>query len=692
MKLNILLGIVYMVLGVLSLLFMRMVYKKKTTEGNLLALAVAIASVPLFSYALISWFTNPTLRKICFAFVFISVDFIMLTLCAFAHRMSDYNVPKKVFVILLSLCCVDSALILYNIFDEIMVSYVPVVVQGFEYWKIVGKPLYVAHRIFAYGLVFYFFMIFVHKCTQIAHVYSRRYLEIMFWILLIASLNILAAFSPVTNLFDIAIVFYPLYAVILYYYAFIYRSTMLINKTRAMLPDYIATPILFFDNNDLLVSINENSVMNLPVKKEDEYAITLEEFEHRLGKSVSGRRGAASAATDISISKNLKTYYYHVDYSMLSDKRGRFFGKLFVFHDFTKQNEMYNTLEQLANYDSLTGLHNKHHFQNTLIDIDRSGTLPVSLATCDINGLKAINSIFGESMGDHVIWYVANVFSLSLPREVYTARLEGDETVIVLPGYSEAETICLLQPIIARIENEHSFEFELNVEFGVATKEDNESNTYQLLDLARNSMSCKKMLNRKSVKSSLVESLMKSLSQSDFETEEHCERVKALSRTLGEHVGLSDGELGSLNLLALLHDIGKLAIPSQILNKPTSLTKKEWEIMKQHTIRGFNIANTAEELKDISQYILCHHERWDGKGYPNGIAGEEIPKLSRILTIVDSYDVMTHDRPYHKAMTVKDAISEIQACSGTQFDPELADIFITMVREDSTKSHDQQVS
>ena len=161
------------------------------------------------------------------------------------------------------------------------------------------------------------------------------------------------------------------------------------------------------------------------------------------------------------------------------------------------------------------------------------------------------------------------------------------------------------------------------------------------------------------------------------------ERTKEMAVKLGRALHLSDGELGKLALLAVLHDIGKIAIPQTILLKPGKLTDEEWEVMKSHAEKGFRIASASKELRPIADYILHHHERWDGKGYPGGLEGESIPLLSRIITVVDSHDVMVHDRPYHKAMSEEDAEKELVRCAGTQFDPHIVEVFLEVLKHNT---------
>ncbi|MFP4016218.1 MAG: HD-GYP domain-containing protein, partial [Halanaerobiales bacterium] len=140
-------------------------------------------------------------------------------------------------------------------------------------------------------------------------------------------------------------------------------------------------------------------------------------------------------------------------------------------------------------------------------------------------------------------------------------------------------------------------------------------------------------------------------------------------------MGLVDNELDDLKLLAMLHDIGKVAVDDSILNKPGPLNQQEWQEIMKHSEAGYRIAHASFELSQIANYILCHHERWDGKGYPLGKKGLDIPLLSRIISVIDAYDVMTHDRPYRKAISHQKAIEELLYCAGKQFDPEIVDVF-----------------
>jgi HD-GYP domain-containing protein (c-di-GMP phosphodiesterase class II) len=171
-----------------------------------------------------------------------------------------------------------------------------------------------------------------------------------------------------------------------------------------------------------------------------------------------------------------------------------------------------------------------------------------------------------------------------------------------------------------------------------------------------------------------------------FETEAHSGNMHKFARRLGIRLGLSADELSRLDLVIRLHDIGKINIPAEILGKKGPLTADEWVIMKRHTEIGYRIVQATEEFAHVAQEILSHHEKWDGTGYPQNLKGEEIPYLSRIANVVDSYEVMLNGRPYKKPMSEEEIIAELKRCSGTQFDPNLVEVFLQEISEIDVKT------
>lgn len=188
-----------------------------------------------------------------------------------------------------------------------------------------------------------------------------------------------------------------------------------------------------------------------------------------------------------------------------------------------------------------------------------------------------------------------------------------------------------------------------------------------------------RLFSRKRRRSGLAFSLMRERYEKSIETEQHLNRLAALSRRTGEAMNVSGDLLAQLDLLAALHDIGKVALDDAILEKPGALTPSERRAVETHPEIGYRIVKSSPELAPVAEYILCHHERWDGKGYPRGLSGDQIPLLSRILAVADAYDAMTSDRVYRKALTAEHALDEIQRNNGTQFDPSVVKAFIEAV-------------
>lgn len=351
--------------------------------------------------------------------------------------------------------------------------------------------------------------------------------------------------------------------------------------------------------------------------------------------------------------------------------------------DISDRKEKEARVEYLSYHDVLTGIYNRAYYEEQIKKLDIEQNLPFSVIISDINGLKLTNDSLGHAAGDRILIETTKLFNMHLRKGDILARVGGDEFSLLLPQTNSQEA----QEIVNRIHEAcQSFKVELfevpmkmSVSLGFATKTKIEESFSEISKLAEDYMYRSKLLERESFHSTLLETLRVSLFERSHETEEHTSRMTHLSMKLGSAMGLSKDELNDLSLLSSLHDLGKISIDNSILIKPDKLTDEEWTEMRKHPAIGYRIAMASSELKSIAEYILCHHERWDGAGYPQGLSREEIPLLSRVISIVDAYDAMTNDRAYRKALTREDAIAEIINNSGSQFDPELARLFITLV-------------
>jgi PAS domain S-box/diguanylate cyclase (GGDEF) domain len=330
-------------------------------------------------------------------------------------------------------------------------------------------------------------------------------------------------------------------------------------------------------------------------------------------------------------------------------------------------------LQYLTYYDKLTGIFNRGYYEFILERIDKGGNLPIAIIMGDLNGLKITNDTFGHEEGDKLLRGTAEVLKKVCGSSAIVSRYGGDEFIIVLENMNVKEVEKICREIKRECEKKKVGPIYLNIALGYSIKTNKNQNINEIIKEAEEMMYRNKLLEDRSARNSITSSLRQTLLEKSNETKEHVERMYNLCVKISDILNLSTSETNELYLLAKLHDIGKIGVDDKILNKPGKLTEEEWSIMKTHSEIGYRIASATPDLMHIAYKILTHHERYDGTGYPKGLKGEEIPLLSRILSIVDAFDVMTNERPYKKAMSVEEAIKELRKCSGTQFDPNLVE-------------------
>ena len=333
--------------------------------------------------------------------------------------------------------------------------------------------------------------------------------------------------------------------------------------------------------------------------------------------------------------------------------------------------ESATNLKYLSFHDKLTGLYNRAFFEEELKRLDDERHLPLSIIMGDLNGLKIINDAFGHHEGDKLLVSAARILTNCCRRDEIVARWGGDEFIILLPGCKYETASRILERLNKCSINIEEASIQASISLGMASKTSANIDIKDVIKEAEDNMYRNKLLESRSARSSFITSLEKTLWTRSHETQEHCQRMLEMAQKFGQIVNLNGIERNNLKLIARLHDIGKIAIPNSILNKPGELSEEEWELIKKHPEIGYRIALSSPELAPIAETILYHHERWDGTGYPLGLKGESIPLISRIIALADAYDVMINGRPYKKAMEKTEVWKEIEKCSGTQFDPDL---------------------
>jgi len=344
--------------------------------------------------------------------------------------------------------------------------------------------------------------------------------------------------------------------------------------------------------------------------------------------------------------------------------------------------DRYRAFEEIyymSYFDQLTGLYNRRFLAEEMKRLDSERLLPISMIVADLNGLKLVNDTYGHDVGDKMLSMAANIIKESCRKEDVIARWGGDEFVVLLPRTTEEQVKRICGRIKARCGESYVEEVPVSLALGVAVKDSEGTKLQNYLKTAEDEMYKQKLAESRSNRSAVVNTLLRALAEKSYESEGHVWRMQELAFRIGEKIGLPDSELNRLELLITLHDIGKIKIPEEILTKESPLTDEEWAVIKKHPETGFKIARSTEEFAHVAEEILAHHEHWDGSGYPQGLAGEDIPLLARITTLVDALDVMFNGRQYKKAMDKEEIIAELRRCAGRQFDPQLVDVLVEIL-------------
>jgi diguanylate cyclase (GGDEF)-like protein/PAS domain S-box-containing protein len=355
---------------------------------------------------------------------------------------------------------------------------------------------------------------------------------------------------------------------------------------------------------------------------------------------------------------------------------------LVTLQDISERKQFEEQLKYLSLHDQLTGLYNRAYLEAELDRLKKSREFPITVISMDLDGLKLVNDTLGHGQGDEHLRACANILQDTFRASDIVARVGGDEFVALLSKTDLEAGEKIVNRIYAELESynkKQKSQIPLSLSIGLACAQNASQDLNQVYKQADDFMYRDKLNRDVNARSQIMKALMAALEERDFITSGHAHRLEDLCVRLGRQVNLSSSQLSNLNLLAQVHDLGKVGIPDHILFKPGSLNDQEWEIMQQHPEKGYRIAHSTTDLAGIADLILKHHERWDGKGYPLGLAGDEIPIECRILAIADSFDAMTNDRPYRKAISVEESLEELKQCAGSQFDPELVDIFVHMM-------------
>ncbi|ADI01282.1 MAG TPA: PAS domain S-box protein [Syntrophothermus lipocalidus] len=353
-----------------------------------------------------------------------------------------------------------------------------------------------------------------------------------------------------------------------------------------------------------------------------------------------------------------------------------------VIRDVTEHHKYTKYLQEISLYDNLTKVHNRHAFQQELERIQTlSETFPMGIMVCDVDGLKLVNDVLGHLAGDRLLEVFAQLLKSCFENKAKIFRTGGDEFVAIFPLHDHQDMETRYAELYQAVDlyNSTNPDLPLSISAGVGLCQEPGPAVQDALERADNNMYQAKLRQYKGSHLYLKQTLMHALAERDFLAQGHGDRLQKTLLLLARAVGMPSSRLDDFRLMAYFHDIGKIRVPQHILMKPGPLTPEEKREVAKHCTVGHRIALSAPELVPIAEWILHHHERWDGSGYPLGLKETAIPLESRIFAIADAYDAITNDRPYRKARSSAEAVAELRACAGTQFDPELVNLFISVV-------------
>ncbi|HEX3011849.1 MAG TPA: diguanylate cyclase [Syntrophomonadaceae bacterium] len=372
------------------------------------------------------------------------------------------------------------------------------------------------------------------------------------------------------------------------------------------------------------------------------------------------------------------------------------------------ENQHRRQLTKLANTDFLTGLFNYGYFQEKISEYvkDASYSNPLGLIMLDIDYFKHYNDIHGHQAGDSLISKVGDILNAKVNSDGFVSRYGGDEFVIVLRDTDTKKAMQVAEELSKTISSQHFHgeeyqpEGKITISCGIAICPTHAANAKDLVKYADQALYRAKSLYKNKVELyfsvfdnldveedeaellNSIRTLVSVINAKDRYTYGHSERVTDHALKLAKRIGLPQEDIHLLGYAAFLHDIGKIELDRDLLNKVGPLTDKEWQMIQNHSRWGSDIVKAMKQLQPTAPVILHHHENYNGTGYPAKLKGEEIPILARIIRIADSYDAMISHRPYKKHLDISAALEEIRSNSGVQFDPELASVFMDIIRDE----------
>ncbi|MCQ2105018.1 MAG: diguanylate cyclase [Fibrobacter sp.] len=640
-----------------------MCLKKKNALGKALSGTCFCCAVVDLAYLVSASCDSYFLFSCMSSIYFVSVDIMLLCLVMFVTRFCKLKNTKAArfhaklahFYVL-----VEIILFAINPFFEFVIGYVPRDTEFAKFGYDMHFFFYV-HLVFCYAMVATTVYYLCDRLIRVPLEYKRQYLYALLGLVAIVSINGVFLFLPglsLYNFLDYSILGYSLAAYAFYWSCFQYSTKGMMDLFKTSMFEFLDQGLILFDYSGKLIVCNDMA-KHLWSKIQLDESLQMQDFMKQCNIDVAP--GIETSVMQCYVENDGENKPLRCEFRTLKNKRDRILGRLFMF-----SNAMLVT-------DPLTGFHNwEDYCFHVAEDTRQKKTKPdLVFVACDIMGLSLLNSSKGRHMGDQKIKTLADLFRKHFPRNAYFVR--GQDACFILSHVSNNESV------VAEELEKIKAEFDMPIQYSLDLLKAEDFDMMGCIESVLKGLKQKKLLNKNSSHSVILNSLVQALQECDADTEEHVRRTQLMGAELGKRIGLSDVQQSDLSLLCLLHDIGKIGVPLEILNKPGKLTADEWQVLRSHATKGYQIAKSSTELCGIAEMILHHHERWDGAGYPDGLSKESIPLLSRVIAVVDAYDAMVNDRSYRPALPKDVVINELKRCAGSQFDPGIVSEFIQLV-------------
>jgi len=457
-------------------------------------------------------------------------------------------------------------------------------------------------------------------------------------------------------------------------------NELLRKRARYLLADALHEPIVIFDNKNLLADFNKEAAEKFELEKQDIDVMTREYYETSILQLTYEENPNPKINREAVVQKEYATISYRFTVQqILSIYKGPI-GSVYVFQDITKQKMMYNALENMSAYEPLTGFYTGRVFANKMTEWDKFPEEYI-VAVCNIAGLKLINSFYDRKIGNSIIQKMSEELRDVLPEDTLVCYADDDSTYIVARGITEEQMNLYLSTAARKLKKRGLENIPVFLNFGIAQRENTAVPVEEYIKYAQMDLLLKKGKEKAYQKREMTKALTEEYFQNEYESLTHVNRIREYAAGMADKLGLKPEEKEKLNLLCCYHDIGRVKTREEVWGRAAIITRDELDIVKLHSIAGYQIVSSMQMEYGIADLVLYHHENYDGSGYPYGVSGEEIPFLARVLAVIDSYDVMINDQLYKGAVSEELALEELRKNAGTQFDPALVNIFETFLKE-----------